>query len=94
MDKEIIKDIPKQFPDKESYEVQEQMGESVFVATNISILMQVALTIVVAMTLKLLWLLLHTMQIIAFMRMTKIWPANVLKIMKFTNSAITYDIVM
>ena len=73
---EIKKTIPKQFPDEEAFEMAVITATSVQMAANSAFMSQFIVTILLAVSLKAMWNLMHVLQVISYLRFATVWPAN------------------
>ena len=83
--------LPKQFPDEASYNLVVVTGSTVQFASNTAFLTQIGITICLAMSLKAMWNLMHTMQLVAYIGMLVNWPANSSMMFKSIHNAITLE---
>ena len=90
-DSEIDASIPKQFPDLETYEIAQVAGSTVQFAATSAFLTQFAVTITLAVSLKAMWNLMHVMQVIAYLRLLVLWPANGHMILQSIHNSITLE---
>ena len=66
-------------------------GSTVQVAANTAFLSQFGVTICLAVSLKAMWNLMHTMQLVAFLRLLVTWPANFAVMLQSMHNAVTLE---
>lgn len=90
-DKNISKQVPKQFVSAKQLQLMETAADSVTYASQTVFGFQFIATIVLAASLKAMWNLMHFMQLVAYLRMLVSWPANVQMMLSAVKEAITLD---
>ena len=81
--------LPKMFASKEFGTTMETTEETVNVAANTLIVVQIIITLVLAASLKSMWNLMNVIQVLAYIRFYSGWPAFLLKIFEYMDNAIT-----
>jgi hypothetical protein len=75
--------------------IEDISGDDDLVAlVTLSLVVQAIVAVALSVSFKFLWAMLHTVQILVFMRLVDIWPSNATTAMKMMNSAITLDVIV
>ena len=66
-------------------------GNTIQVTATTAFVTQMGITILVAVSLKAMWNLMHVMQVIAYLRLLVEWPANASMMLKAIHNAATLE---
>ena len=85
----IEQPLPKMFPDEDFAEAMETTETAVSNAANTFVIVQLILTVALALSLKSMWNLMNVVQVLAYVRFFTGWPAQMLGIFEYMDNAIT-----
>jgi hypothetical protein len=89
----LVKKIPKQFASEEEARNTEEMITDSITATTLSLAAQMILAVTLSISFKMQWNMVHTVQVLAFLRLIDKWPAHVMNFLNLLNSSITLDVI-
>ena len=85
-------ELPRHFPDEETFMQVELISDTIVKVSESAFWGSLVVTILISISLKIMWNIMNVMQVLAYTRLFSLWPANIKAVMDAIQLAITMDV--